>query len=99
MQVPTLAAGLVIGMVLAGCVAETEPNALAGGPEVDVDDARYVSGLVMDPELVPLADAVVTVTGREGTVVTDASGAFTVGPLEPGTYTVAAEKLGYGGAS
>jgi outer membrane receptor for ferrienterochelin and colicin len=59
-----------------------------------------IRGRVVDPAGAPVSAASVTArnteTGQERTVTTDASGAYSVRLLPPGTYTVAVEMLGFG---
>lgn len=58
----------------------------------------HISGIVVDPELVPIPEAYVTVVPGDLSATTNAAGAFKIGPLSDGTYTVKAEKRGYASA-
>lgn len=59
----------------------------------------HISGIVVDPELVPVAEAYVAVTPGDYVTTTNAAGAFKIGPLAEGTYSVLAEKRGYQSAT
>lgn len=99
-----------ISLVLAaGCVGgpgegkttfatDLEPSASeSSGPAASGDEAALITGSVVDPELVPIAG--VTVTANPGTfsTTTDAAGAYSLGPVAPGAYTLRGEKAGYRG--
>lgn len=103
-RVPAVA--LCVVVLLSGCLDEEAGGFSAPGGASDAaagpSDALapgHIVGLVVDPELVPLAEATVSVVGGDLFAVTDAAGAFDLGPLEPGKYVVLAEKGGYASAS
>ena len=99
---PTLIA-LVTVLALAGCADATTDGALktqaapsSGAPPDEMaDEPGYVTGTVVDTELVPIPEVDVIVNPGEHVVQTNVAGAFKVGPLEPGSYSVRAEKMGY----
>lgn len=83
--------------VASGCAqAPEEGPASAFG---DAGEAPMLHGVVIDVELIPVADALVSIQGDERQAVTDAEGRFALGPLVAGAYTLVAEKLGYAAAT
>jgi hypothetical protein len=97
------AAWTALLVALAGCIAGdggigAAPDAHLRGfearPGADGRPAHIV-GVVVDTELIPLAGADVVLTPGELVALSDESGAFVFGPLEPGTYTLTAQKRGY----
>lgn len=102
MMVPlkSLAAGLVIVLVaFAGCVGEEAEPAGGGPPTFDPDSTGRVVGKVVDTELQPVASAQVGLVGTDFLSQTDQSGAFEIAGVEPGTYTLAVQKLGFESAA
>jgi hypothetical protein len=93
----------VLCMMLAGCAdAKTDSVAtLSSGPAEEIrgdplaDEPGFITGTVVDTELVPIGGVDVIVTPGEHVVQTNDQGAFKVGPLEAGSYQVRAEKAGY----
>lgn len=83
---------------LGGCIGGSESAGVAGPADLD-PDALAVEGLVVDQELVPVAQAMVAVDGIGLVSETDAEGRFRLGPLEVGEYVIVAEKRGYSPAS
>lgn len=55
----------------------------------------FLKGIVMNSRGEPLAGASVTILNTFAGAATDASGAYIIGPLKPGTYTVQCSYLGY----
>lgn len=99
----TLALLILFTTALAGCV-----SGQAGGSKSQPDDAPRaadpatfgestgaVQGLVVDDAINPIAGAVVGLTETDASTTTDAGGRFSFSQLEPGTYTVLANALGY----
>lgn len=81
-----LAAALLLGGCLAGAAASASAQSGAG----------VFSGTVRDAEGDPVAGATVVARGAvDRGVVTDRTGAFRLGPLPAGTYTLRVEALGY----
>lgn len=91
---------------LAGCVSDGAEVKAATSVSADaaVDPSTpeeleaapgYVTGLVVDPEIVPVFEADVTLSPGDHVTRTNAAGAFRIGPLSEGTYTLHAEKRGY----
>lgn len=96
----------VLLALLAGCVGGDVGVTGQGGGEIPgqggverPDDGRelgaHISGVIIDTELIPVAEVEVVITPGDHIVLTDMAGVFVVGPLEPGTYTVIAQKRGY----
>lgn len=75
---------LLLVATLAGCAGESEQPALAE----DEAPPGVMRGVVVDPSIQPVADAVVRLSpgGFENT--TDVTGNFEFGDLDPGTYTL-----------
>lgn len=104
-SVRTLAPALSLLLLLSGCTAaqgaaketrqSSEPPPPAPVPTITTETGS-VAGLVVDPEFQPLVDAQVALQ-EPGNVTarTDASGKFTFNEIDPGSYTVVAQKLGY----
>jgi hypothetical protein len=92
-------------IVLSGCVggeSASDPGEdggsvpIAQGPAAYDENTGGIGGVVTDFEIQPLAGTLVGILGRTDlTVMTDADGRFAFSNLEPGTYNVAANKLGY----
>lgn len=56
----------------------------------------FISGLIRDSHsLIPIKDAVITITGLGGTYSSTEEGLYIIGPLPSGTYTVNFTKTGY----
>ena len=83
------AAGLLLVVAVAGCSDEPPAVAEVAGQQT------FVEGVVVTEAIVPIANATVTVMPGELTALTDAGGAFKVGPVEPGTYSITARVDGY----
>lgn len=99
---------LMLLSALAGCVTsdagieserQESPGVDPNLPEEIPEQPAHVTGTVVDPELVPIAEVDVVVRPGDLTTYTDAAGSFSLGPLDAGKYTVFAEKRGYQGAS
>lgn len=95
---PTAAGLLLLVAALAGCVGESGPAGLAR-PGEGAAPGLAIAGRVIDQELVPLADVTVTVAQTDLLTSTAADGSFRLGPIEPGTHAVVAEKPGYQSAT
>ncbi|MGQ0537172.1 MAG: carboxypeptidase-like regulatory domain-containing protein [Methanobacteriota archaeon] len=89
-------------MVIGGCVGGSEEEVGPATVRQDLQSQANVNtalggvqGLVTDPAIVPLADALVTIveTGKETRSIADGSFAFSL--LSPGTYTLVASLEGY----
>jgi hypothetical protein len=81
---------LVVGALVAGCVTAGEPEL---ADEESPDDV-WIPGIVIDPELVPIAGVFVSADGLQGATTGD-DGLFHLGPAAPGTYLLLAERAGY----
>lgn len=77
---------------LAGCAGG--PAALEGAQD-QVEGNVHIHGLVVDAEFIPLPDAVVAIQPGDLVNRTATDGSFRLGPVDPGTYVVVAEKEGY----
>lgn len=97
-----LTGGLLLAVILAGCVAEQAGDAADAASErgdVARDDTGTIVGLVLDDSLAPIPGVQVAVMDDEdASAVTDESGSFNITGLAPGTYSVAVQKLGYDSA-
>src|SRR5512132_866727 len=59
-------------------------------------DAGVISGTVLDPQRLPVANAKVTVTGRaDRSTLSESDGTFRLSLLPPGRYSVATEAPGF----
>jgi hypothetical protein len=101
---------LVVAASLAGCTGDedgapgTDSVQLGDGTTLqlaDADDATTtstgaISGVVVDDAVRPLADVSLRVLGlTQRNLTSDAQGLFLVGELEPGLYTVHANRTGF----
>ncbi|HLE47460.1 MAG TPA: carboxypeptidase regulatory-like domain-containing protein, partial [Candidatus Thermoplasmatota archaeon] len=81
-----------------GCVGNDAMSA-SGGPDGQTGDGLVDAGqlevIVTDDSLAPLEKAQVGVLESEARAETDAAGRATLGPLQPGSYTVVGQFLGY----
>ncbi len=94
---------LALAVVLAGCSSPPTSTAPDGPDFSDLDlDASSTTGLlrgvVVDEAIRPLGNATVTLTPGGLTARTTQDGLFGFDGLAPGTYFVAATKLGYANA-
>lgn len=97
-----LPAALLVMVALAGCTAgETAGPADVSGPGDDnvSDDTGLLRGLVVDDAFKPLAAAIVGIPKLDVETTTAQDGAFELAGLAPGSYTLAAQKLGYESAA
>jgi hypothetical protein len=78
----------------AGCVGSDSAANPPGGPLQD-DSGVFISGVVVDSELVPIGGVTVVDSVAELVVLTDDGGAFSLGPVLPGKHHLTAEKAGY----
>lgn len=92
---------LGLALVLAGCAGSPAPPSAsestgepAGIPAPDTETGA-VAGTVVDDESRPIPGARVAVVETQTSTTADATGAFTVNGLAPGTYRLIAEALGY----
>ena len=83
--------------VLSGCSAAPEPATVsnAGGSGGDPEDGFILNILIIDQELVPIDQALVTLTPGPQSTNTSTDGRASFGPLVEGDYTVRVEKDGY----
>ncbi|MBI2077829.1 MAG: carboxypeptidase regulatory-like domain-containing protein [Euryarchaeota archaeon] len=96
---------LAITAPLAGCVADSEGTSGAdtpadgAGPAAPArfdENTGAITGTVTDDQIQPIEGADVGLLEQpETTTRTDASGAFTLSSLQPGTYTLVAGRLGF----
>lgn len=98
---------VVLGaLLLAGCAAGgtgSDVGSPADGPSgpgaAPGDATGVVRGLVVDDVFSPLDGASVGITELDLLRATNGEGFFEFGDVAPGTYTVAAQKLGYSSAA
>lgn len=87
----------VFALSLAGCLgAGGSGNGAVSGPgQVDLEQHGLLVVTVVDPEVIPIADALVRIDpgGREA--VTDEAGVARFAPLDPAAYDVYAGRPGY----
>lgn len=96
-----LTALLLLSLALAGC--SDEPPAPAADDEQTFDelgggvtaDTGLIRGIVLDPTIVPIADVTVRLLGPGLETTTNEDGAFVFSDLEPSTYFLEVEKVGY----
>lgn len=84
-------------LTLSGCAGKAPPPLGSTPPPTLSPDAGAIEGRVVDEELNAIAGADVGIV-RGAQTVADADGAFRF-QVEPGSYEVAAQKLGYEGAA
>ena len=90
-----VAVGLVLALLVAGCAAPTTDQDAT--LDDDLEQGVFLEGIVVDPELLPVGGA--QVSSGDLTASTDDRGEFRLGPMEPGSHGVLAEKSGYTSAS
>ncbi|MGB1585991.1 MAG: carboxypeptidase-like regulatory domain-containing protein [Thermoplasmatota archaeon] len=91
--------GLLVAALLAGCSdeaapADDEPDLGLEGELEATESTGVIRGVVLDPSIVPIQGATVTL-GDGTTVQTNANGGFGFSNLEPGTYFLDITKLGF----
>lgn len=93
-----LAALLAVG--LAGCSKDAAST--GGDDEALFDDAETLTtgkgairGVVVDPSIAPVPDAVVVLVGSDAQTVTDENGAFRIVDVEPGNHFLEVSKPGW----
>ncbi|HUR64242.1 MAG TPA: carboxypeptidase-like regulatory domain-containing protein [Candidatus Thermoplasmatota archaeon] len=94
-----LVTALLVAALLAGCATKAS-DAPTGGSIPDPGEVAVtqttggIRGVVVDQAIRPLAGATVVVSGQgtNKTLTTDATGAFTLAGLQPGTYFLKASK-------
>lgn len=84
-------------VLLAGCAADAP-----AGPLNEFDDGLQatdttgvIRGIVVDPTITPVPDAVITLQGLDREARSNPDGAFGFGDLEPGAYFLTTSKPGY----
>lgn len=94
-------AGAVVPLLLlAGCAA-TDPEASEASSSLEGVEVKatastgVIRGIVVDPGVVPIVGALVSLSGQTETVTTLENGAFGFAGLEPGTYFVNVERNGF----
>ncbi len=95
-----MAGAVVPLLLLAGCAA-TESEASDASTSLEGVEVKatastgVIRGVVVDPGVVPIANAIVSLSGQTETVTTLENGAFGFSGLEPGTYFVNVERNGF----
>ena len=90
----------IVSALIAGCTQDAAAPQIEGLGPADFEEGGpdYLMGQVVDPEIVPVEGVEVSVLGAGLVTTTDATGLFRLGPLEPGTHTIRAERHGYASA-
>jgi hypothetical protein len=98
MRFPLAAALLLLAAGLAGCSGSPAEDPVDDPTELEVTDSTGgIRGIVVDSSVVPVPDAVVTLSGGKNTT-SDAAGLFTFTGLAAGDYFLTVGKPGYRGA-
>ena len=94
----------VVVALLAGCAESPGPTGEGDDFSEELDEdlqatatTGVIRGVVVDKAVVPVSDVTVTIQGSGQATVTNAQGAFGFKDLEPGTYFLAASKVGFNG--
>lgn len=104
MPMPRFVAPLVmlmfVAVALSGCIGgDTEPDQAdpepLGAPATFDETTGGIEGVVVDTEGLPIPQAVVGIPEAGEDTTTTESGRFAFSNLDPGTYTLFAQKLGY----
>lgn len=89
-------------VALAGCSEASEPT--PDEPELGLDESLeatdttgVIRGVVLDPAVIPIEGATVTINSLGTATTTNANGAFGFADLEPGTYFLDIAKAGFVG--
>lgn len=94
------AVSIVLFMILAGCSGGGDDGSASELTPADTAEAGdglgSISGLVVDGETLAVPGVDVAIISAGDATKTDADGKFTFNGLEPGSYQVAVQKLGYG---
>lgn len=88
----------LLATAFAGCAGEEAPQEADPADELDLEATAttgVIRGLVVDQSINPLMDAVVTLQGTQKTMTTGADGLFGFDGLEPSSYIISVERLGY----
>ncbi|HLE47526.1 MAG TPA: carboxypeptidase-like regulatory domain-containing protein [Candidatus Thermoplasmatota archaeon] len=90
---------VVSALVFAGCVSADPAtvNSASPAPEESIASGAtaFVTGSVVDTEVVPIANATVATDPPSLLMETKTDGSFELGPLPAGPITIIAEKQGY----
>ncbi len=91
--------GILLAVVFAGCIGTGDDAAGPQGPGAEVDDdTGGVAGRVTTDDLLPIPTAQVGLLSEGQTVAlatTDEEGHYSLAGVQPGTYTIVAQALGY----
>ncbi len=91
---------IMVTLALAGCAenapAEDQDDLETKFEDIDVDDDKgAIRGIVLDPAIVPIEGATVTIKSLGIEAKTNVDGAFIFADLDPGTYFLSAKKIGF----
>ena len=99
-RLPLVVTIVALSMLVAGCAdsgtkAQPAPTSSNAAPATVTADTGGIDGSVVDEELMPIAGVDVAILKSNLTAKTDAQGKFSFSQLEPGSYDIVAQKLGY----
>ncbi len=87
---------IIFSITLAGCSSDKEPAKVGPGDGLEpTADTGIIRGVVVDAAVIPLEGVTVTVDAAGKQTSSDGDGKFGFAGLEPGQYTVTAEKFGF----
>ncbi|HLE47098.1 MAG TPA: carboxypeptidase-like regulatory domain-containing protein [Candidatus Thermoplasmatota archaeon] len=104
MRTASLTPYLAVVLIVSGCAApEATPTAAPATPTTQAPapeptatiETGSIAGTVVDDESLPVPGASVALIEEGVQTTTDDSGAFTFNDLNPGTHTVAVERVGF----
>jgi hypothetical protein len=91
----TVLATLILCASLAGCVDGGPSGTPGPGFEEQRTDLGAVRGIVVDDSQAPVKGAAVGIVELERETQTDDAGFFQISNIEPGSYSLASQKLGF----
>lgn len=97
---PALVPFLLLATALAGCADPGAPetgddDGFSAFEATVTEDTGIIRGIVVTPAVVPIEGAKVTLEQTDQSVRTNADGAFVLSGLDPGTYFLRADAVGF----